>query len=185
MKEGHARVPYEFTVNGLKLGSWVVAQRAQKNQLAAARVRRLDALNFSWDPRTEDWELRFTALKEFRKREGHCHVPRGVVLNGVKLGQWVHHQRNFFREKKWLSAESIKKLDAIGFSWDPFADQWEKAFAELQRFHAREGHCRVPRNLSINGLSLGSWVKSQRLRTNLLTPDRINRLKTLGFIWST
>ena len=184
MKEGHARVPYEFKVNGLKLGSWVVAQRAQKNQLAAARVRRLDALNFSWDPRTEDWELRFTALKEFRKREGHCHVPRGVVLNGVKLGQWVHHQRNFFREKKWLSAESIKKLDAIGFSWDPFADQWEKAFAELQRFHAREGHCRVPRNLSINGLSLGSWVKSQRLRKNLLTPERVKRLKSLGFTWS-
>ena len=184
MKEGHARVPYRHVVNGLKLGSWVIVQRARKNQLTVDQIRRLNVLNFSWDPGAEEWELRFTALKEFREREGHCDVPRGVVLNGVKLGQWVHHQRNFFREKKWLSAERIKKLDAIGFSWDPFADQWEKAFVELQRFHAQEGHCRVPRNLSVNGLSLGSWVKSQRLRTKLLTPERIKRLKSLGFTWS-
>jgi superfamily II DNA or RNA helicase len=184
MKEGHARVPYRHAVNGLKLGSWVIVQRARKNQLTVDQIRRLNVLNFSWDPGAEEWELRFTTLKEFREREGHCDVPRGVVLNGVKLGQWVHHQRNFFREKKWLSAERIKKLDAIGFSWDPFADQWEKAFVELQRFHAQEGHCRVPRNLSVNGLSLGSWVKSQRLRTKLLTPERIKRLKSLGFTWS-
>ena len=184
MKEGHARVPYKHSVNGLKLGSWVIAQRARKNQLTADQIRRLDFLNFSWDPGAEEWEIRFATLKEFREREGHCDVPRGVVLNGVKLGQWVHHQRNFFREKKWLSAERIKKLDSIGFSWDPLSDQWEKCFVELQRFHAREGHCRVPRSLSVSGLSLGSWVKSQRLRKNLLTPERVKRLKSLGFTWS-
>ena len=184
INEGHARVPYKLTVNGLKLGSWVVLQRARKDQLSLDQIRRLDTLSFSWDPGAEEWELRFAALKDFREREGHCLVPKRVVLNGVKLGQWVHHQRNFFREKKWISAERIKKLDSIGFSWDPLAEQWEEAFASLQRFHAREGHCRVPRNLTISSLSLGSWVKSQRLRKNLLTPERIKRLKSLGFTWS-
>jgi hypothetical protein len=46
--------------------------------------------------------------------------------------------------KDIMPAKRRKRLSAIGFVWDWRENVWEKDFAALTKFKAREGHCRVP-----------------------------------------
>jgi superfamily II DNA or RNA helicase len=179
-REGHCRVQARFKENGIKLGIWVGVQRKKKEELTSDRLRRLDALNFSWDPVSEFWEQGFAALQEFHKREGHGRVPYGWTEDGFNLGVWVSSQRN---KKEELSPERLMRLNSLGFSWDRFTEIWEEGFTALKKFHKREGHCRVAQNHKEEKLALGAWVSSQRTKKDSLTPDRLRRLNALGFSW--
>jgi hypothetical protein len=179
-REGHCRVEKGREVDGLKLGLWVSGQRSKKDRLTPDRLKRLNSLGFSWDPHAEQWEQNFAALKKFCKREGHCYVAAKHQADGLKLGLWMSAQRS---KKDMLSADQIKRLNSLGFIWDPIAEQWEQSFTALQEFLKREGHCRVPEPYQANGLKLGVWVGSQRSRKDRLSPDRLKRLNSLGFVW--
>jgi hypothetical protein len=179
-REGHCRVSQKIFINGIALGSWVNTQRIYKEQLDPDRVRRLDALGFSWDPRLDQWEEAFSALQVFRKREGHCRVTGKTVVNGVQLGTWVLVQR---QNKSRLTSARLKRLNTLGFSWDPFDEQWERAFLALLSFKRKEGHCLVPRSNVHEGIKLGTWTFVQRQTKKRLTPDRVKRLDSIGFRW--
>ena len=178
--KGHCRVPATHAQDGFKLGTWVATQRQNRQELPLLRLRRLDSLGFSWDPHTEQWEEAFAALKMFHKREGHCRVPKSYVFGGLRLGDWVLTQRN---NRGSLETERVKRLDSLGFIWDPYNEQWEKAYAALKTFHKREGHCLIPQKLLIEGIKIGNWATTQRLGKDTLTADRVKRLNKLGFSW--
>jgi superfamily II DNA or RNA helicase len=182
MNYGHCRVPYKLVVEGMGLGTWVNLQRQKLDELSKDQIKRLDFLGFSWNVRTEQWDEAFEALHKFKNREGHCRVPRGYKDAGVALASWVTTQR---RIKNKLSHDRIKRLESVGFCWDPFIEQWEKAFAMLKEYFAREGHHRVPQKLVVDGIRLGSWVNTQRQNKNSLSGERIQRLNSAGFIWKT
>ena len=60
---------------------------------------------------------------------------------------------------------------------------WEKGFAALSKFSAREGHC-CPSYYHMEGdFKLGSWVSRQRVYKNLLLAKRKRRLDAIGFVW--
>ena len=177
---GHCRVPNPQRVDGVGLGSWVMRQRAEKNRLSYEQIERLNKLGFSWDPRDAVWETKFGALEKFKQREGHCRVPSHQRVDGLGLGGWVWNQR---AKKNKLSSEQIARLDQLGFSWDPFTEDWETNFAALERFKQREGHVRPSQKHQEDGLNLGDWVATQRRKRDRLAPDRIERLDQLGFVW--
>ena len=179
-REGHCRVPDQHQEDGLNLGGWVREQRSEKNRLPPYRLNRLNSLGFSWDLFAEQWEKWFAALLQFHQREGHCLVAVGHEVDGAKLGGWVSTQR---LKKDWLTPDQLNRLNKLGFSWDPHAEQWEEGFAALQQFHQREGHCLVAVRHEVDGLKLGVWVSTQRLKKDRLTSDRFNRLNSLGFNW--
>ena len=179
-REGHCLVPNLQREDGMNLGFWVINRRARKAQLSPDQLKRLNSLDFSWDSIAEQWERAFAALENFQKREGHCRVTARHKEDGLKLGSWVGAQRT---KKRQLTLDQINRLNALGFSWDPFAEQWERAFSALQKFHTREGHGRVPASHKEHGLSLGGWVSWQRSNKKRLTPDRLKRLNDLGFVW--
>ena len=185
-REGHCRAPWGFKEDAITLGKWVGTQRAfrDKGKLDHERVKRLDSIGFSWDPFTEDWENGFAALLKFRDREGHCRAPQKHIEEGVTLGSWVMKQREV-RNKEKLDPERIKRLDSIGFSWDPFTEDWENGFVALQKFKDREGHCRAPQKHIEEGMMLGNWVMKQREVRNKgkINPERIKRLDLIGFSW--
>jgi hypothetical protein len=179
-REGHCRVPRGSQEFGLNLGAWVGKQRSRKEGLTSDQIRRLDRLGFSWDPYAEQWEEGFAALQKFRRREGHCRVPRRSHEFGLNLGDWVNRQRS---TKEDLTPDQIRRLDRLGFSWDPYAEQWEEGFAALQKFHEREGHCRVPRKHQEDRFKLGIWIGTQRAKKDRLSRKEIKRLNALGFVW--
>ena len=180
-REGHARVPARHKEDGFNLGAWVNTQRTNKKELTPDQLKRLNDLGFRWDPLAESWEQNFAALQKFRQREGHCRVFVSHIEDGIKLGQWVGIIR---KKKKGLRHDRLKRLNAVGFCWDPLAERWEQNFAALKKFHQREGHCLVPAKHKEDGLNLGTWVFFQRWnKERWLTRDRLKRLNALGFVW--
>jgi superfamily II DNA or RNA helicase len=180
-REGHSAVPQTHSENGFKLGLWVAVQRRERKHISTERVRRLDSLNFAWEVRPGLWEKAFAALLEFHRKQGHCRVPLNFKAGKISLGNWVGAQR---QKKDQLTVDQIKRLDALGFSWDPHAEQWDKLFRLLKKYSEREGHCYVPHEFMEDGEKLGNWVGNLRQYKDRLSADKINQLVSLGFSWN-
>lgn len=181
-RQGHSAVPTFHKEEGLRLGMWVVHQRQCKESLNEERKMRLSSVNFVWNVFNEQWENNYTALKIFRQREGHLSVPKRHKEDGRSISSWMMIQRNI---KSRLSPVQIEKLNAIGFSWDPISEEWEAGFSALESFRRRNNHILVPTLYKENGVSLGSWVATQRRRRSKLSLDKIKRLDSMGFVWDT
>lgn len=66
----------------------------------------------------------------------------------------------------------------------PVEEIWEQRFHELKKYRELHGHCNVPSRHKENK-KLAKWVETQRyfFKKKLLSKERINRLKDIGFIW--
>ena len=63
----------------------------------------------------KQWNEAYQLLCEYYKKNGSFDIPVSYVTdNGVALGKWIRHQRDFF-EKGKLSEERIEKLRNIGY----------------------------------------------------------------------
>lgn len=72
------------------------------------------------------FEVGFDYLLGFKEAYGHVDVPgRYKSPNGFKLGIWVSHQR-VNKKNNRLPAERVKRLDDIGFIWDPLVLNTQK-----------------------------------------------------------
>ena len=103
------------------------------------------------------------------------------------------------RPKKSLfenRAHWIDLLNSVQFVWvvqTKGAANWDLHYQQLQEFHARHGHARVPtkKKTSSGGgeeeewKGLGQWISKQRekRKSGTLTSDQIRRLDALGFTW--
>ena len=164
-----------------QLFSWVVNRRARRGTLSSDEIKRLDALGFVWDADKQRWEERFKELVAYKKEHGDCMVPQ-KWRNNKPLASWVGTQRQSKR-KATLPSDKIKRLDALGFVWDPGEQVWEQRFRELVAHKKKHGDCLVPQKWT--NKQLGSWVNTQRLskRKSTLPSDKIKRLAALGFVW--
>ena len=126
------------------------------------------------------WQRGFSALKEFKRREGHCRVPRFHLEGKFKLGQWVAVQRY---SKDSLAAERTTRLNQLDFMWSRRDWLWERGFAALKAFKTREGHCLVPALHIERDLKLGYWVSTQRRKKNKMSNEHKQRLNKIGFVW--
>ena len=61
--------------------------------------------------------------------------------------------------------------------------RWERGFAALSKFRAREGHCCPPQHHVEGNYKLGESVSVQRYREDLLPAERKRRLDAIGFVW--
>lgn len=183
-REGHCRVLHDYlTIDGYRLGQWVMVQRTAHNQnrLPAERKFRLEAVpGWTWDARDQQWELGFSLLTVFADREGHCRVPKGfLATDGFRLYGWVAEQRNI---QETMSLERKNRLEAMpGWAWNMNDEKWEIAFGHLTEFVNREGHCRIPANhQTADGYRLGAWINTQRTKINVLPAERKERLQTVS-----
>ncbi len=175
-----------------ELKRWMLTQRQFKKRglLAPERERKLASVCFEWEPFANRWQQMFAALQEFHARHHHCRVPLGWHEN-PRLARWVGVQR---QQKKFgrLSTARVEKLELLGFDWQvrltgghSQPQAWETMCAELEQFHAGNGHANVPQQFAGNR-KLGWWATTQRRnrRKNKLTEQQITRLDSLGFDWS-
>ena len=126
------------------------------------------------------WQRGFSALRSFKSRKGHCRVPRQHLEGNYKLGQWVAVQRYI---KDTLAPKRKATLDELGFMWSRLEWLWEKGFAALKAFKAREGHCVVPAAYLKGKYKLGLWVVTQRRKKDIMSKERRQRLNKIGFVW--
>ena len=177
-REGHCNVPRDKLEGIVKLGRWIRAQRTNQDKLPAISRKRLDTIGFIWNLRDRAWEEGYSALKRFRTREGHSGVPQHHIEGAFKLGQWVNLQRT--RQKK-LHSERKRRLDSIGFVWNPRQAFWEDMFGRLKDYKIKHGDCNVSSNHADK--LLACWVVHQRSKKYRLSEERRDRLSRLGFVW--
>lgn len=133
-------------------------------------------------------------LKQFRKKNGHCHVP----LNDPKypkLGLWVKEQRRHYTLMKQgklshMTKERCEELSSLGFCYDTHESTWLERLRELADFKEEHGSCIVPSSYAKN-TKLATWVHHQRRQYKKfkegkhchITEDRIRALDKIGFVW--
>jgi hypothetical protein len=150
----------------------------------------------SLEDRNDPWTIMFNQLREYRISNGNCMVP---TKTSGKLGTWVNNQRLAYRNSQLgkkgqsISQVRIDKLETIGFYWGkayPSPISWDDSFEELARYQKAMGNCNIHVNQN-NPSKLAKWVSAQRTeykrfrkgRGSLLTPEKIEKLKEIGFNW--
>eukprot|EP00438_Fugacium_kawagutii_P017890 Skav201907 [mRNA] locus=scaffold3992:66369:67490:+ [translate_table: standard] len=159
----------------------------KNDKLAQGQLDRLDELGFVWDPYCERWEKAYEELQKYKAEHGDVLVPYSyLTASGFNLGRWVDTQRRKKKNGK-LTQGQLDRLDELGFVWDPYREQWENGYEELQKYKAEHGDVSVPQSYqTASGFNLGTWVTKQRALKKLdrLTEDQIERLDELGFVWN-
>ena len=162
------------------LGSWVSTQRLNKTMLTDAHIKKLDKLGFDWDILGNRWNQRYKELVRFHAEHGHSQVPIRYQKN-PSLALWVANIRH---RPQSQTKERLRKLKALGFHWEPFAETWEEHYQSLEKYAKRYDDTLVPAKWSKNP-TLGGWVVGQRQARKFgkLDEDKIQRLDELGFVW--
>src|SRR5439155_9457023 len=156
IKYGNCEVaPSHPDLEGLAI--WVTHQRLLRKQgkLNESDIRRLDALGLVWETAGKAWERRFSDLCAFRKNHGHCNVPDKWREN-PGLGSWVGILRAQKR-KRVLAVDRVRRLEEIGFGWNPLDQAWEKQFGALLKYKSSYGNCNVPAKWP-DDPALANWV---------------------------
>ncbi|MCC8930874.1 helicase associated domain-containing protein [Rhodococcus sp. I2R] len=183
-REGHARVPNAHVENDFPLGTWVTVQRKNRDDLPEDDRERLQSLpGWVWDARAAMWQQKLELLNQYQRREGHVLVPQGFKEDGVNIGSWVREQR---ANRANITQERRDLLVAVpGWSWDPYTDAWERAYAALVSFAEQQGHTRVARGFVADGVNLGGWIGEQRSNRATMAEERRLRLEALhGWSWN-
>ena len=132
-------------------------------------------------------KLALCALWSFVAREGHARVPFRHIEHEFPLGRWVARRRRDAKARR-LARDLWATLGALpGWTWDTYADAFERGLDVLRLFAEREGHCAVPQPHREAGFALGDWVSDRRqdLRLGRLAPERAAALEALpGWTWS-
>ncbi|MFB7463386.1 Helicase associated domain protein [Streptomyces sp. NPDC056224] len=201
-EHGHLLPPVDATWRGAPVGVWVKNQRAAARRegpgaLSADRREALEAIDASWCPAWEiSWQRAFHLTRLHLDAGGGLpSAPGEVLVQGEDLGGWVRTQRlNWERlswAQRWLLEHTLGMTPATEAERPPprrsHAAAWADHLEAAQRFHAREGHLRVPRTHVEPGggqeLRLGSWIANQRSRAASLTPERVRALNALDMRW--
>ncbi|MEH6468025.1 MAG: helicase associated domain-containing protein [Porticoccus sp.] len=188
-EKGNCLVPqFHITYDGFALGFWLLRLRCDRDDgiLSEDQIKRLDTLEFVWEPHEPLWEKGFAALQAYLAEHGDSLVPENYVTEDehYELGTWARAQRltegNYPREK-------YKRLCALNYVWDLQQYAWDRAFAALEAYKAENGDCLVPGDyMTEDELELGLWVSKQRtdLHYSFLEEDRMLKLDALGFAWA-
>ena len=191
---GNLDVPFDYIdSNGIRLGQWIQTLRSNRKgtiksgyrELNLKQISRLDALGMIWGNKYEKQRNEaYQLLCEYYKKNGSFDIPVSYVTdNGVALGKWIRHQRDFF-EKGKLSEERIEKLRNIGFVLEK-SDPWEEKFQLAKAYFEEYDNLNIPAQYVVNGVWLSKWLDEQKLiaegkRKKKHTAEQLEKLQSIG-----
>ena len=187
-KEEHGNIypgsPQRY--KGCDLGNWCQHRRGEKRKgkLSEERIKKLEEIGFDWYPLETQWEEAYSLLKEYKEEYGSTQVPKDFTYKSHNLGQWCQHHRGDKRRGK-LSEERIKKLEEIGFDWDPIETQWKEAYSLLKEYKEEHGSVSIMQRTIHKDQKLGNWCHDQRKfeKRGKLSKEKIKKLEEVGFDW--
>lgn len=121
---------FDVTVKSSQpLVHWISHQRCEYKKrkdgkhhtLTDEHRKRLDSINFEWQPHEKQFNVNLKLLRAYRAVFGNCHVPSEFVGN-PQLSKWVDDMRKAYQVRKKrgshiLNEERIKILEDEGLSW--------------------------------------------------------------------
>ena len=130
------------------------------------------------------WNYQFGLLKEFREIYPHLWPTQHQEFpDGNKIGRWCSDQRKY-KNKKILEDWKIEKLISIGFSFNPWDDEWNRQLLTLRNFRT-SNPLRWPKKGEEfpQGNKLAVWLGKQNhdYKIGKLSSDKAEILRTLGY----
>jgi hypothetical protein len=158
------------------MANWVSQQR-HFYSLPQDRRELLDELGFVWKGEGLDthWKQQYAKLVDFKRKNGHCIVPRRRYEQDKSLGLWVSQQRHFGKKNKLLR-DRKHLLDKLEFVWNVQEFEWHLQYEKLVALTQYHGHCPV-RFMSKDDSSQRSHHKNNTMRQ-----DGKELLNTLEFV---
>ena len=192
-QHGHGSIPYPYKSNP-SLGIWANNLRRQytikqqctarsipyKGYLSTERIDTLTEAGFDFKSLTErTFQLRLKDLKKFKERYGHVNVPE-VYVENKELGYWVTNLRSLYRRRY---DENYKQ---------PQQQQQQKEEEEIQLQEVNDTTTKdkgQERGKSSKSISKRKRKGSSKRRASVprfshLSPERIQLLNDIGFVWS-
>jgi superfamily II DNA or RNA helicase len=179
---GNSSIPARYKLkNGFGIGTWCVSQRVNFNKglLSDSEIKKLEKLNFDFDPDKSLFESDFQKLIDYKTKNGHVNVP----TMGTYLGRKVNKFRIYYRKGN-LSPERIERLNSIGFQFTfDEVKTWDERFEELLSYYETYNTKQV--NSGINP-SLYSWERRQKetYAKGKLEQEQIQKLNEIDFNWT-
>ena len=122
-KYGDLNIPYNYEINGEKLGVFVANQRSiyRKNKnkdkidlKLLEHFKLLEDLGIIWDIQELEWNIKYNALKNYYLSNGNLDIDNDIVIdcNGkdASLKAFIQSQR--FLYKKYINGEIERDKDS-------------------------------------------------------------------------
>ena len=144
-----------------------------------------------------DWMELYHLAEQYFHEHGDLLVPGDYVCYGKRLGRWIGTQRTAGKRKRGQLTESqIRRLEAIGMSWDPVEERWQAMYQLAKEYYDVHQMLNIPNNyVTDTGVRLGQWIARQRKcyknylagkaggGVGTITRERIDLLNKLDMIW--
>ena len=194
----HLGVPRNFRTDdginydlyGYRLGEWISQMRRSKDKLSPRKVAKLEKIGMIWKCYLT-WSESYEVFKEYVFKYGIDSIKTNTVYNGVKIGEWLNNQKNFYRMGK-LKEDKIVLLEDLGVVWN-FTQSWDVSFEMLYKFYKTYGHINLPYmfktkdgvNYDVTGFGLYDWLRNQKTayKFGRLDDKQIDKLLDLGFVF--
>ncbi|MDC0276965.1 Helicase associated domain protein [bacterium] len=178
-KHGHANVVRSY--KDKSLASWVnnVRDRNRKNLLSKDQLHKLNEIGFIFEPRLVAKEKNLTKLAKYKKKHGHCNVPRSY--SDKTLQRFVGHVRE--KHSKGLLTESeINELNNLDFDWNPSSSNRREGISKIKDYYNKHGHLN-PVKVKSKELKNILMGKRNAYAGEVLPEDEIKLLKSYGFVF--
>jgi len=132
----------------------------------------------------KSWLMHYECAKEYYEKNGNLKIAQARIVNGLKLGKWLHLQKVAYKSGA-LTNEQIVLMESIGFVWNEKEAQWMRSYNCAKAYYDKHGNLNVPSGYSVDGIFLGIWVSSQRTSYNrgTLSKERKKLLDAIGMNW--
>lgn len=212
-KNGSLEMPKDYTVNGVKLNSWLKYQKHRYiiGRLSEEKIYLLNKIGIVWKSRNlYSWEYIYNLAKEYYIENGNLFISQNYVVykdgDKINLGKWIVAQRVMYKKGE-LSEEKILLLENIGMAWslfvssfldesidtesnDMYSLSWIRMYNIAKRYYMENGNLLIPvaYKITIDGktIRLGGWLHNQKTsyKNGKLSQNKIKLLEDIGIAWN-
>ena len=136
------------------------------------------------------WIEKYRLLEKYYKEHGNIDIPIKYEIDGVKLGVWLHTQRQAYKGLGgWkITEERTERLNKLGMNWGKSKNtlSWDEHYEILEKYYVLHNNIDLNKNYQIDEINLGSWLNTQRqaYKKMTLSEKKIEKLNKLGMKWS-
>lgn len=175
---GEVRMRFKSWIGGIK-------RDYESGVLSEEKIDALKEINFDFCKNyiSFDWTDYYETLVQYIQNNKDTNINsirRDVVYCELKLGEWLHRQRNDYAQGT-MERDKINLLEEIGIIWNLVENSFYSNLEKLKSFIKE--HKRYPKRTEES--SLGQFMSDMRkaMKKGTLSENRINALNEIGFIW--
>ena len=194
-KNGNIMIPFDYIIDGVRLGEWLKRQMGNRQKLNSEQIKLLENLNVVWERNSNKWDYMFEIAKKYYEEYGNLLVNTHSIYMDENLGYWINHQRDDFQKKDSHQAnvnftnERIEKLESIGMIWDVSSYLWEKNYNILKKYYEKYGNIDMASSTEFENIKIGKWLQNQKSSfrgykgRKQLTKEQIDKLNNMNIKW--